>query len=113
MHVLIPMPDNPQDLATLRQIVSNTAGEHAEIIPVALTMDNNTVPMDAAEEFYREELPHKAAMRGLKIRAWDDLTLADQEAFATDLGLHSEWLFPDSGPMYYSPEPDILESITF
>ena len=112
MYALVKLSDAPgayQDLCRLLDQRYN-AGHEPEL--VALTDDGNVVRMDAAEDFYRGVLAEQPEMWGVAIRPWDELSPADREAFAADLGRHQEWLFPDAGPLYYQPGDDILDVIT-
>ena len=108
MHALIPLGNDPDDYRNLREFL--TSRYVPDCVPelVALTDDGNAVRMDAAETFYREQLAQQPEMAGTTIRAWDDLPPADQEAFAADLGNHTEWLFPDD-PMYYQPAQHVRD----
>ena len=112
MYALVKLSDDPEAYEDLCRLLGQgyNTGHQPEL--VALTDDGNVVRMDATEDFYRELLAGQPEMRGVAIRTWDELSQADREAFAADLGRHQEWLFPDAGPLYYQPGDDILDIIT-
>ena len=112
MYALIPLNDSPDAYQRLRHVlVGNQVTDGAPEL-VTITDDGNIVRMEAAADFYTEQLAQQPAMAGLAIRPWHELPSAAREAFAADLGRHVEWLFPDSGPLCYQPADDILDIIT-
>ena len=111
MHALIPLGNGPDDYRDLQQFLTRHYGPDCVPELVALTDDGNVVRMDAAETFYREQLAEQPEMAGTAIRPWDDLPPADREAFAADLGNHTEWMFPDD-TMYYQPAQHVRDIIT-
>lgn len=112
MYALIPLTDDPNAYQHLRHTLAGNPATDGAPELVAITDDGNIVRMDTAADFYREQLAQQPAMAGLAIRPWHELPSAAREAVAADLGRHVEWLFPDTGPLYYQPADDILDIIT-
>ena len=112
MYALVDISESPDAYDNLCRFLARGQATAPAPPLVTLTEDGNVVYMDAAEDFYRELLPKQPEMHGMAIRSWDSLSPAEQEAFAADLGRHSEWLFPDTGRLYYLPADDILDIIT-
>ena len=111
MYALIPLTDDPNAYQRLRHALAGDQVTDGAPELVTITDDGNIVRIDAVADFYREQLAQQPAMAGLAIRSWDELPPAAREAFAADLGRHVEWLFPDTGPLYYQPADDILDII--